>query len=58
MARVRNDCDKDFQLLLAEFLAVRRQSATFLASLREPDLHREGVHPKLGKIKVSELLHE
>lgn len=58
VARSRTDCGKSLSVLLAEFIAVRRQSAMFVASLGKSDLDRGGGHPKLGTITVRELLHE
>jgi DinB family protein len=58
VAQQRQDCDKDMRELLDEFVAVRQASARFVEQLSTPDLERTGVHPKIGLIRVRELLHE
>jgi len=44
--------------LLEEFSAVRLESVAFLRKLAQSELGRVGVHPKIGYIRVVELLHE
>jgi hypothetical protein len=58
VAQQRQDCDKDMRELLDEFVAVRQASARFVEQLSTADLERTGVHPKIGLIRVRELLHE
>jgi DinB superfamily len=58
VARMRHDCDKDLRGLLDEFSTVRSASAEFVARLKETELIRGGIHPKIGLIRVTDLLHE
>jgi len=58
VARQRNDCDRDIRDLLDEFAGVRNASAGEVERLSPADLDRTGVHPKIGLIRVRELLHE
>ncbi len=58
VARERHDCVKHLEALLDEFSNVRSCSADFVLTLNEADLYRSGVHPKIDRIHVSELLQE
>lgn len=58
VARERKDCDKGINELLDEFATRRATSANFVQRLSADDLERGGVHPKIGPIRVRELLHE
>ncbi len=58
VARMRRDCAKDLQGLLDEFSKVRSGSVEFVARLKETELDRSGMHPKIGLIRVTDLLHE
>ena len=58
VARLRHDCDKNLNDLLDEFEAVRRSSISFVKKLGVAELERGGVHPKIGRIRIRELLHE
>ncbi len=58
VARVRRDCDKDLHDLLDEFDTVRSSSIAFVMKLGVTDLDRGGMHPKIGHIRIRELLHE
>ena len=58
VARRRNDCAKDLRNLLDEFSAVRSSSTSFVSALKEPELSRGGVHPKIGRMSVRNLLNE
>jgi len=55
---MRRDCIKSLNVLLEEFDATRCKAASFVAGLKQPDLSRGGIHPKLGLIRVENLLHE
>ena len=58
VAHERDDCAKDVMALLDEFAAVRKTSVQFVERLSADDLERTGMHPKIGLIRVRELLHE
>jgi DinB family protein len=58
IARARRDCERSAAALIAELDALRRDSATLVAGLREADLERGGRHPKVGRLRVGDLLHE
>jgi hypothetical protein len=58
IARARRDCDRPGPALVAEFDALRRDSVVLLAGLRTGDLARGGLHPKVGHLRVGDLLHE
>ena len=58
VARLRHDCDKSLASLLGEFGTVRYASISVVTNLNQTQLDRSGVHPKIGRIRVVELLHE
>jgi len=58
VARARHDCDKKVHDLLDEFNTVRSSSIAFVMKLRVTELERGGSHPKIGHIRIRELLHE
>ena len=58
VARARRDCERPAAGLVAEFDALRRDSVGLIAGLRAGDLGRGGRHPKVGHLRVSDLLHE
>ena len=58
VARARRDCEKNLHDLLDEFNTVRSSSVAFVVGLRATELDRGGVHPKIGHIRIRELLHE
>jgi len=58
VARLRHDCEKNLRALLDEFSAVRSSSVTFVTKLTQPQLDCSGVHPKIGRFRVAELLYE
>ena len=58
VARARGDCARPAAALIAELDALRRDSVTLVAGLRGPDLERGGRHPKVGHLRVGDLLHE
>jgi hypothetical protein len=58
IARQRRDCDKNLQDLLKEFDSVRSASVQFVTTLETADLDRTGMHPKIGKIRIREVLHD
>jgi DinB superfamily len=58
IARARGDCGRPPAALIAELDALRRESVALVAGLRAADLARGGLHPKVGRLDVGELLHE
>lgn len=58
VARMRHDCDKNLDDLLNEFSTVRDSSVAIVSVLKESELHRGGVHPKIGHLQITNLLHE
>jgi hypothetical protein len=58
VARRRHDCARDGKALLDEFMRLRAESVTLVAGLRPADLLRSGRHPKVGPLRVDDLLHE
>lgn len=58
VACLREDCKKKLANLLDEFMTIRTESAAFVHSLPPEALDRVGIHPKLGRISVLELLNE
>jgi hypothetical protein len=58
IARARRDCERPVSALLAELDALRRESVALVAGLQAGDLARGGLHPKVGHLRVGDLLHE
>jgi len=58
VAAARRDCDKPPASLLAEFEPLRSESLELVRSLKADELRRGGIHPKVGRLTVDELLHE
>ena len=58
VARARGDCARLMTTLLDELTALRRESAVLVRALRDPELDREGQHPKVGPLRVRDLLAE
>jgi len=58
VARQRRDCDRSMQDLLEEFDSARSSSVAFVTTLSQTDLDRTGMHPKIGKIRIREVLHD
>lgn len=58
VARARRDCERPASALLAELDALRHDSAALVAGLGDSDLERGGRHPKVGRLRVGDLLHE
>ena len=58
IARARRDCERNSQDLLKEFESVRRESLDLIRSLRSDQLERGGMHPKVTRLTVNDLLHE
>ena len=51
-------CDKPLAQLLDDFNTQRRSSVEYIRSLRGEDLDRAGIHERVGRITVIDLLHE
>jgi DinB family protein len=58
VARARHDCRRDWLALYREFRDLRDASVAQVAGLAPADLRRGGAHPKVGLLRVSDLLHE
>lgn len=58
VARARGDCRRDVGELLAEFATEREASRALVVGLTPADLARGCLHPKVGYLRVSDLLHE
>ena len=58
VARERGDCDRVSQSVWMEFMGLRHDSIALVRSLKPADLARSGMHPKVGELRVSDLLHE
>jgi len=58
VARARRDCARPMAALLDELAGLRHDSVTLVSGLREPDLDRGGQHPKVGFLRVRDLLQE
>jgi hypothetical protein len=58
VARQRHDCARDGKALLDECMRLRADCVTLVAGLRPADLLRSGRHPKVGPLRIGELLHE
>jgi len=58
VARARRDCERDAPALVDEFARLRLESVALVAGLGSADLGRGGHHPKVGLLRVADLLHE
>ena len=58
VARDRRDCERDLPELLGELSGLRDASLALVTGLRHADLGRGGHHPKVGYLRVLDLLHE
>ena len=58
VAAARRDQERDPEDLVAEFLAGREDGLGFVASLDGATCARVGLHPHVGELSVSDLLHE
>jgi hypothetical protein len=58
VARERNDCARMSQSLWMEFMGLRHDSVALVRSLTAADLERSGVHPKVGTLRVKDLLQD
>jgi DinB family protein len=58
VARERQDCRRDVALLLEEFTRMRDAGAALAARLTTADLARGGHHPKVGFLRVGDIVQE
>ena len=58
VAQARGDCQREARDLLVEFAALRQDSIALARRLRPDQLARGGQHPKVGHLRVNDLLHE
>jgi hypothetical protein len=58
VAAARGDCARPAGALLDELAAMREESATLVGRLLAADLDRTGLHPKVGRLSVRDLLQE
>jgi hypothetical protein len=58
VARDRKDCERMSQSVFMEFMGLRHDSVTMVRALKPADLDKSGVHPKVGVLRVRDLLHE
>jgi hypothetical protein len=58
VARERKDCERLSQSLWMEFMGLRHDSIGLVRSLTPADMDRSGVHPKVGVLRVRDLLQE
>ena len=58
VARDRKDCERMSQSVWMEFMGPRHDYITMVRALRPSDLDKSGVHPKVGLLRVRDLLHE
>ena len=58
VAKARGDCVQPVAVLLDELARLRRDSATLVRGLGEVELERSGRHPKVGVLRVHDLLQE
>ncbi len=58
VAAARRDHERDPRALLDEFSALREAAIHLVSGLGVADLSKHGEHPKVGRLRVSDLLHE
>ena len=58
VANARNDCARQPSDLADELAGLRAQSLELVRALRPEQLSRGGVHRKVGRLTIDELLHE
>jgi hypothetical protein len=51
-------CHQNLEHMLAEFRSQRANSIELVASLEPSDLQRAGIHERVGRLTVNDLLHE
>ena len=58
VAKQRKDCERVSQSVWMEFMGLRHDSVALAKSLKPADLEKSGEHPKVGTLRVKDLLHE
>jgi len=58
VARDRKDCDRVSQSLWMEFVGLRNDSIALVRGLRPADMDKSGMHPKVGLLRVRDLVQE
>jgi hypothetical protein len=58
IAQARKDCEQPMGALLEELASLRRDSVALVRRLSAADLGRGGQHPKVGLLRVADLLQE
>jgi DinB superfamily len=58
VARERRDCDRVSQSLWMEFMGLRNDSIALVRGLRPADMDRSGMHPKVGLLRVRDVVQE
>jgi len=58
VAAARRDCERDGGELLGELATLRQDSVRLVESLLGADLSRGGHHPKVGYLRVADILNE
>lgn len=58
VAAERRDAEREAEELIGEFLAEREQGLNFVAGLDPVACTRTGIHPVVGELSISDLLHE
>jgi hypothetical protein len=58
VAAARRDCERDADVLLAEFLPLRADSIELLRSLVPEELGRAGIHDRVGRLTIADVAAE
>lgn len=58
VARSRGDSERRWDELIGDFARLRSDAIALVRGLGDGDLARAGLHPKVGLLRVSDLLHE
>ena len=58
VARDRKDCDRVSQSLWMEFMGLRHDSIALVRDLKPGDMDKGGMHPKVGLLRVRDLVQE
>lgn len=58
VAAARHDCERAPAELIEQFVGLRAESARLVAGLSDTDLERAGEHPEVGRLRVTDVMHE
>ncbi len=58
VARLRDDCHRKPPAVLGELLAIRKESVALVRSLGPDQMTRGGIHERVGRLTVGELIYE